>query len=64
MKLKTHKSTAKRIKITGSGKLRQTNISHQHLRHRKTKRMLTNAKGDQAVEKVNLKKIKRLVPYL
>lgn len=64
MKLKTHQATSKRMKITGNGKIQQTNIKHQHLRHRKTKRMLKNAKGDQIVENVNLKKIKRLLPYL
>ena len=64
MKLKTHKATAKRISISGSGKLMQTNVKHQHLRHRKTKRMLKGAKGFQAVNGVNIKKIKRLLPNL
>lgn len=64
MKIKTHKSTAKRFKKTGSGKLQQTNVGHQHLRHRKTSRMLKNAKGMQNTDKTNIQSVNRLAPYL
>lgn len=64
MKIKTHKSTAKRFKKTGAGKLQQTNVGHQHLRHRKTSRMLKNAKGMQNTDKTNKQAINRLAPYL
>ncbi len=37
-KLKTHKSTAKRFKVTGSGKLVRSVMPKGHLRRRKSKR--------------------------
>lgn len=64
MKIKTNKSAAKRFRKTGSGLLQQTNVKHQHLRHRKTSRMLNNAKGMKKTDRTNLKAIKRLAPYL
>ncbi len=38
-KIKTHKSTAKRFKYTGSGKLMRTKIGKSHLRRKKSKRV-------------------------
>jgi len=37
-KIKTHKATAKRFRVTGSGKLVRTKIGKSHLRRRKSKR--------------------------
>lgn len=64
MKLRTHKTTAKRIRITGSGQLQQPTGSSQHLRHNKTKRVLAAAKGYKLVAKSNIKRIAKLLPYL
>ena len=36
-KMKTHKGSAKRFKITGSGKLRRRQAHRGHLRHAKGK---------------------------
>jgi large subunit ribosomal protein L35 len=64
-KLKTHKGTAKRFKMTGSGKIVRTKSGKGHLRRRtpkRTKRMFTEmveVKGSSYV-----KRIKRLAPYL
>ncbi|HRA20636.1 MAG TPA: 50S ribosomal protein L35, partial [Anaerolineae bacterium] len=33
-KMKTHKSTAKRFKVTGTGKLMRTKIGKSHLRRK------------------------------
>ena len=38
-KMKTHKSTAKRFKVTGTGKLMRTKIGKSHLRLKKTSRV-------------------------
>jgi large subunit ribosomal protein L35 len=38
-KLKTHKSTAKRFKVTGKGKLVRSNMPKGHLRRRRSKRL-------------------------
>jgi large subunit ribosomal protein L35 len=38
-KMKTHKATAKRFKITGKGKLRRYKAGRSHLRRKKSKRV-------------------------
>ena len=64
-KMKTHKSTAKRFRKTGSGKLMRTKGYHGHLRRRKSSRSLNAMKKMHEVESPGLKKrIKRLVPKL
>lgn len=64
MKLRTHKTTSKRIRITGAGQLQQPTPSAQHLRHNKTGRVLANAKSYKVVAKSNVKKLAKLLPYL
>jgi len=64
MKLKTHKTTAKRIRQTGSGQLQQPTTSAQHLRHRKSARVLAAAKGYKIMAKANVKRFAKLLPYL
>jgi len=64
-KIKTHKSTAKRFRVTGSGKLRRTKIGKSHLRRRKTKRVLNMLDDMHVVEQAGTKRrIRKLAPYL
>ncbi|MGD9092462.1 MAG: bL35 family ribosomal protein [Anaerolineales bacterium] len=64
-KLKTHKATAKRFRLTGSGKLVRTKGGKSHFRRRtskRTKRLLpemipVKGRGIQ-------KRVRRLVPHL
>lgn len=64
-KLKTHKATAKRFRLTGSGKLMRTKIGKSHLRRntpKRTKRLFSkmiSVKGRGFIKRVN-----RLAPYL
>lgn len=64
-KIKTHKATAKRFRVTGSGLLVRTKGGKSHLRRRtskRTKRLLQEmlpVKGRGIV-----KRVKRLAPYL
>jgi large subunit ribosomal protein L35 len=60
-KMKTHKVTAKRIKITGSGKLRRMRQGQSHLRRKKSKRVLRSYKKDLPVDKADRKRIRRLL---
>ncbi len=64
-KLKTHKSTAKRFKITATGKVMRTKVGKSHLRRRKDKR---NKRQFDRREEVKTcayaKKIKALAPTL
>jgi len=64
-KLKTHKATSKRFRLTGSGKLVRTKGGKSHLRRRtpkRTKRLFSEmipVKGRGYVKRVH-----RLAPYM
>jgi large subunit ribosomal protein L35 len=62
-KLKTHKGTYKRIKITKSGKLKRRRAYRSHLREKKSARRKRRYKGTINVNKADKKSIKRLIPY-
>ena len=62
--MKTHKSTAKRFKYTGSGKLMRTKIGKSHLRRKKKKRV--KAQFDTMLEVTSpstRKRVQKLIPY-
>ena len=64
-KIKTHKATSKRFRLTGSGLLVRTKGGKSHLRRRtsmRTKRLLSEmveVKGNKIAQR-----IRRLAPYL
>lgn len=64
-KIKTHKATAKRFRVTGSGMLVRTKIGKSHLRRRTSKRVkalfteMLPVKGRGIIKRVH-----RLAPYL
>lgn len=64
-KIKTHKTAAKRFKVSGSGKILRPKGNKSHLRRKRSKRVL------QALDKTfpvttrgERKRINRLAPYL
>ena len=65
VKLKTHKATSKRFRLTGSGMVVRTKGGKSHLRRRtseRTKKLLSEmlpVKGEGIIQLV-----KRMVPYL
>lgn len=61
MKQKTHKGTAKRIKVTGSGKLRREQAGKRHLMESMSSKRRRNLKGTVDVAKADTKRIKRLL---
>ena len=64
-KLKTHKSTAKRFKITGTGKVVRTKGGQSHFRRRTSKRARRLfSKMLEVGNKKEAKRIRRLAPYL
>ena len=64
-KIKTHKATAKRFKLTGSGKLLRTKGEKRHLRRNKSKRVKrASYRGVEVVTAGEIKRVTRLVPYL
>jgi large subunit ribosomal protein L35 len=64
-KIKTHKATSKRFRVTGSGTLVRTKIGKSHLRRRTSKRSkalfseMLPVKGRGIVKRVH-----RLAPYM
>jgi large subunit ribosomal protein L35 len=63
-KMKTHRGLAKRIKVTAKGKIKRAKAYHSHLlssKSPKEKRRLSKA---DTVHSADLKRLKRLVPYL
>jgi len=64
-KMKTHKTSAKRFKVTGSGKIRRIKIGKSHLRRQKPSRVVRSFdKTMDVADSGNVKRIKRLVPYI
>ncbi len=64
-KIKTHKSTAKRIMVTGSGKLMRMKGHRSHLRRNRAKR--ARRLFDRKLEVIGageVARISKLVPYL
>ena len=61
MKQKTHKGAAKRIKISGSGKLRREQANRRHLLEGKPSRRTRRLKGTEAVAPADTKRVKRLL---
>lgn len=64
-KLKTHKATAKRFRMTGTGKIVRTKGGKSHLRRRSAKRVKRQwDKKLEVSEKATQRRIRRLAPYL
>jgi len=64
-KLKTHKATAKRFRMTATGKIVRTKGGKSHLRRRSSKRVKRQwDKTMEVGEKATQRRIRRLAPYL
>jgi len=65
IKLKTHKATSKRFRLTGSGKLMRTKGGKSHLRRRTSKRTKAQLSEMQTVQGSSIiKRVKRLAPNM
>ncbi|MGD8398246.1 MAG: 50S ribosomal protein L35 [Anaerolineae bacterium] len=60
-KMKTHKATAKRFKVTGTGKLRRLKTGRSHLRRKKSKRNRRSFDRYHKVAKADRKRVRRLL---
>ena len=61
-KIKTHKGTAKRFMVTGSGKLRRRHAMRSHNKSKQTTAQSLRRKRDHEVSASN-PRIKELIPY-
>jgi len=65
MKLKTHKATSKRFRLTGSGKVVRTKGGKSHLRRNTSKRTKVQLSEMHEVKgKKIIKRVKRLAPNM
>jgi large subunit ribosomal protein L35 len=62
-KMKTHKASAKRIKITGAGKMLKRVASQGHFNARERGLTTMNKRRDLSVSPEMTKVVKRLLPY-
>ncbi len=63
-KIKTHKATAKRIKVTGTGKILRSRGFQNHKKSAKSKRSLRKMDDMLPVTKGMARRIRSLVPGL
>jgi large subunit ribosomal protein L35 len=63
-KMKTHKSGAKRYRVSGSGKLMREQAFRGHLNRKKSARRKSNLDHNVAVHPANYKKVLAEIPYL
>ncbi|MCS7280730.1 MAG: 50S ribosomal protein L35 [Desulfobacterota bacterium] len=62
-KLKTHRGVAKRVKISGNGKLIRRKAFHSHLLSGKSSKRKRRLRKADTVSPVDAQKIRRLLPY-
>jgi large subunit ribosomal protein L35 len=64
-KIRTHKTTAKRFKLSAGGKLLRTKIGKSHLRRRKPKKVRRVYQRTLVLSApAEVRRVKRLAPYL
>ncbi len=63
-KLKTHKATAKRFRVTGTGKVVRTKGGKSHLRRRTSKRTKAKFTTMIPLNSTESKRVMSLAPYL
>lgn len=61
-KMKTHRGTKKRVKVTGTGKFVVKHSGTSHIMTKKSKKRKNKLKGDMVVEPGKARKIVKLLP--
>ena len=63
-KMKTSRAAAKRVKVTGSGKLVRNKAYKSHILTKKTTKRKRNLRKDIIMDETNVKNMKKILPYL
>ncbi len=63
-KMKTHRGAAKRLKVTGSGKVTRRKAYKSHILTKKSAKRKRNLRKGTLVSDGDYKRIKTLIPYL
>ena len=61
-KMKTHRGTAKRVKVTGTGKFIVKHSGKSHILTKKTRKRKNNLKKDIVVSEGSARKLRVLLP--
>ncbi|MCL2495950.1 MAG: 50S ribosomal protein L35 [Clostridiales bacterium] len=62
-KMKTHRGTAKRIRVTGSGKFKRHHAYCSHILGKKSPKRKRNLRKSDIATPADAKTIRRLLPY-
>jgi large subunit ribosomal protein L35 len=62
-KMKTHKATARRMQVSGSGRFLRTRHGKSHLRRNRSARAKREYDEMQPVAGVDVPRVRRLLPY-
>ena len=62
-KMKTHRGAAKRVKKTGTGKLKRMRAYKSHILTKKTTKRKRRLRQPDLVSKADAKKINKILPY-
>jgi large subunit ribosomal protein L35 len=62
-KLKTHKGTKARVKITGRGKVKAMRSGKRHLSYKKSGKTIRQGRTDLVIAEADAKRIRQLLPY-
>ncbi len=63
-KLKTNKAAAKRFKKTGTGKIKYPKANKQHILTKKSAKRKRRLRKLGIADKTNMKKIRKMLPYM
>lgn len=63
-KLKTHRGAAKRLKVTGTGKIKRYKAYRGHLLTGKSAKRMRGLRKSGLVPEVQLHNVRKLLPYL
>ena len=63
-KMKTHRGTAKRVKITGTGKIKRQHAFASHILGKKSPKRKRNLRKSAIVHKSMEKQMRKLLPYV
>lgn len=62
-KMKTHRGTAKRVKITGTGKIKRHHAFASHILGKKTAKRKRNLRQAALVSETSARQMAKLLPY-
>lgn len=62
MKVKTHKATVKRFRVTAKKKLMKRTAGQDHFNSRETGVVTRRKRRDMPIAKVNIKALRKLIP--